>query len=33
MNLSYIKRYFTLTGSSRYCYRQMLKITGCWKEI
>jgi len=27
------RRYFTLSGGSRCCYRQMLKITVCWKEI
>jgi len=31
INLSCITSYFTLSGGSRCCYRQMLKITVCWK--
>jgi len=33
INLSCIKSYFTLSGGSRCCYRQMLKIIVCWKVI
>jgi hypothetical protein len=33
INLSCTKSYFTLSGSTRCCYRQMLKITVCWKVI
>jgi len=31
INLSCIKSYFTLSGGSRCCYRQTLKIIACWK--
>ena len=33
INLSCIKSYFTLSGGSRCCYRQMFKIIVCWKVI
>ena len=33
INLSCIKSYLNLSGCSRCCYRQMLKIIVCWKVI
>jgi len=33
INLCCTKCYFTLSGDSRCCYRQKVKIIGCWKVI
>jgi len=33
IHFSCFKSYFTSSGGSRCCYRQMLKITVCWKMI